>query len=399
MMIKMNRKYNTRNLSRPGFTLVELLVVILLSSIVIAAVWRGLDQSNRLGEVAAGMAVVWERLSLASDLLVTDARLAAWEGSPNSDIDPFICPKPGGDMIRGIIVDNGDSVLNPEGALLESFWENNVNIDPDGCLFQSTPITQILRTSEISENSVSFTTDPTIIGDELNGVLPMNETQFEDLFTGRFLRITSPNGFSQFVQVTDTQFSDLTVTVNPTPVYAADAGLCGVLGTGSEDHTVSVHHYVRYRILPNPGDDTRTALVREELSLDLETLIPGSQLVVGENIVDLQCWADGISDDLSGDFFSDGRSASSVLSDDRGTANVSPDSDNVHRARVFHFQLSGRTDTEFAGIAFQPRNSLPGNTLDLLSTYDIDGNSGTAAIVQSLSQQVELTNFVVRNLQ
>ena len=397
--MKMIRKYNPRSDSLRGFTLVELLVVLLLSSIVVTAVWRGLDQSNRLGEMTAGMAVVWERLSLASDLLVTDARLAAWEGTPNSTVDPFICPKPGGEMIRGIIVDDGDSVLNPEGALLESYWENNVNIDPDGCLFQSTPMTQLLKTSEISGNVIRFATDPNIIGNELSGTIPLNESQFEDLFTGRFLRITSPNGFSQFVEVTETQFSDLAVTVDPAPVYAADAGLCGVLGTGGEDHTVSIHHYVRYRILPNPGDDTRTALVREELSLDLDTLIPGSQLVVGENIVDLQCWADGIPDGLSGDFVSDGRSPDTFLSDDRGTANVAPDSDNIHRARVFHFQLSGRTDTEFNGITFQPRGSLSGNAIDLLSTFDIDGNSNSAALVQNLSQQVELTNFVVRNLQ
>ena len=367
---------------RPGFTLAEVMVAMVLTSLVVLGSWRFFGSAANSMSVFSGMAIVDERLALAADLLSSDARRAGMYGTPYSLNDPMVCPKPDPEL-RAVIVQDGASI--PAYS-----WGDNdpLLMNPDICIFQAPATDTIYNPVGIAGDTITIAHDPLLFPDE---------EFFDDLFTNRTLRISAPGGFSQFVVVTDPDWGDdtdpvrlLEVTPNPTMLVAN--GFCGVEGVGGPDHEITVLTNIRYQLIEDPEDAERILLIREQLEPDLTTIRPGTRLVVAENIVDLQCWGD---EDQGGGLLGPDFADDDALGDFDGTGDVRPNSADTEQLRVLHWQISARTDREFNSHNHIPRSS----DTDLLSTFDVDGEADTAALVITSSQRVELSNFVIRRLQ
>lgn len=381
---------------RRGFTLTELMVALVLTALVIAATWRGVIINGQVTESVVGLSNVTERLALASDLISADAQQAGMYGSPNSTVDPSICPKPSGVEYRGLVIQ--DSPGSPAAPASAFFGATNPNVAPDAVIFQTVAETRQFHPTSMIGNVIDLSTDP-IVTTELT-----TEEAFEAMFipegVGRLLRITSPTEYSQYVRVREVDFDDLTVTLVDAPTYAvAVSSACGVIDDGSDDHDIAVLTFTRYRVAEVDPANPRagTMLIREEVSpADMTTPIARTRLVVAENVVDFQAWVDGVTPDpvtAQPVFRTNGFGGITTA----GTAQAGPTA-AVQRARIFHFQLAARTDREFSHVAHQPRANLSTGQLDLLRTFDADGNPATTSMVQTVTNQVELSNFVVRNL-
>lgn len=366
---------------RPGFTLAEVMIAMVLTSMVVLGSWRFFGSAANSMSVFSGMAIVDERLALAADLLSSDARRAGMFGTPQSDNDPMVCPKPA-DELRAVIVQD-------DASLPVYSWGANAFVDPDVCIFQAPATTTIFNPVSIAGDTITLPADPI--------ELP-NEAFFDDLFTDRTLRISTPGGFSQFVVVSDPKWGDdadntRELEVTPNPTMLQDNGFCGVEGIGGPDHEITVLTNIRYQLIEDPDDAERILLVREELDPTLTTIKAGTRLVVAENIVDLQCWGD---EDQGGGLLGPDFADDDALGDFTGTAaDIGATSNTTEQLRVLHWQISARTDREFNSHRHIPRTSAS----DLLSTFDVDGDAETAALVITSGQRVELSNLVIRRLQ
>lgn len=382
--------------SRPGFTLTEVLVTVALSAIVASLTLRGVNQQAMNASLSSETALAWSALSQAYSYIYADAQAAAWGGTPYSVQDSVICPKPVR-VYRGLVVDDAEGTMSVPGESMDgTFMGLNVNVAPDQCIFQSAVELVNYDVAGISGAVVDFFGDADIEA--------LSEAEFERLFDNHSLAITSPLGFTQMVDVASTSHDPdtdtYTVTTTPAPIQAAHASACGYQGAGDTE-TVTVITNFRYRIMQDSSDPDGedTVLVREELEVDLgsPTVIDGTRLAIGRNIVDLQCWADGHPTALDS-FRTDGREAGTFYGDDEGTltsAQIGPTSTDIHRARVLHFQVSARTNRELPTLAFTARPTVT-DGLGHLSRWDIDGDTERATLVQTLMGQVELANFLLR---
>ncbi|MBN1947087.1 MAG: prepilin-type N-terminal cleavage/methylation domain-containing protein [Bradymonadales bacterium] len=355
-----------------GFTLTEVMVAAVLTSLVVIGTWRFFSNASNSMVMFSGSAILDERLTLASDLLASDVRSAGMFATPNSDQDPMVCPKPS-TALRAVQIYDGVTVTGYD-------YGANVNIQPDQCVFLTALSPHLLRPSSMSGNVIALS--------QFN--LPSTQEDFDYLLDGRLLRITGPSGFYQFVTVTSTDFSSGSLAVVPAVAFLQDNGVCGASALGGPEHEIAVLTHVRYRIIVDPDDDSQTLLVREELRPDLATVVPGTRLIVAENLVDLQCWADRDQGTPTTPSFQ----PDPDLSDDQGSANLGDLLFNTQILRVFHFRLTGRTDQEYPTVALTPRTS----SRDLIRGFDVDGDLGNAALALTVGQEVELSNFVVRNL-
>jgi hypothetical protein len=274
--------------------------------------------------------------------------------------------------LRAVVVDDG-------GGLAGYDWRSNLNIDPDLCIFQAPASPTIFHPVSIAANIITLVDEG----------LPTSEAAFVALFDQHTIRINAPNGFSQFTTVIDTDYAARTLTVAPVPVTVEETGLCGIDGLGGPDHEITVLTFIRYQLLEDPEDEEQTVLVREELRPDQTTVVAGTRIAVAENVIDLQCWADEDIGTVDPDFQGD-----TELGDDQGSADPSETSTESQRMRLFHFQLTGRTDREFENYNFIARPGVD----DLLTTYDANRDPGDAALTLTVGQAVELSNLMVRGL-
>ena len=380
---------------RHGFTMSELLVAITLSMIVAVATFRALSVHSTNTRYTSEAAQLWERLSLSAEMISIDAQASAWSGTPYSPDDTRICPKPPSVVYRGLVIDDGEASFADDLSLDAAYFGVNVNVDPDQCIFQSAVELETFQPAGISADEIDFTDSVGVPqGEE-------DEDEFVALFADHSLVIESDE-YAQIVDVTDIDFDTRVVTVAPAPVQQVDPSPCGYQGTG-DTAQVTVLTNVRYRIIRDPSDEDGSLLIREELEPNLGSpaVIDGTRLIVAENIVDLQCWVDGLPTGVAS-FRTDGRIADSYFGDDNGTltANqVGPASTEVQRARVFHFQISGRTRREFEILGFADRDTIEDDGLDLMKRWEIDPNAEGSALAQTLAGQIQLENFILRNLQ
>lgn len=361
---------------RPGFTITEVLVASTLAALVVAGTYAFFARSARTFSTFVGLGIVEERVSLASETMMNDVRVAGMYGTPHSGEDPLVCPKPA-QVLRAVEIEDGASLADHDWGL------NGSHIDPDRCVLMVPVTPNLFRPATINGNVITLTNYNLPIG--------MPAEDFDQLFDQRLLRIASPSGFNQFVTVTATDDVNRSLVVSPAPARIDDLGLCGVVGIGGPDHEISVLTHVRYSLIEDPDDAERTLLIREDLRPDLATIVPGSRVVVAENVVDLQCWAD---DDEGSAMTGASFQEDSSLGDDQGSADNSTMQNNTQRLRVFHYRMVGRTDREFPFYSLQPRATDD----DLLTTFDVDGQTDTAALALTVGQRIELTNFTVRNL-
>jgi len=212
----------------------------------------------------------------ALDHLRRDLATLGSNSTPNSAVDPLVCPKPGTQLRALTLQLDGyvnDKTLNP-------------HVQPAALtLFGSLDVKQRFRTASIEGDKVVLADD---------GKLPATQAAWDEIFrTDRYLRISGPDGHMMFFAVAKADAGAATVTVVGTIPRIGAGENCGFQGFG-QNYLVDVQGFVRYRIVADErpgapvlknGAAERGVLVRERLAIDGVT--PGPQLILAENAVDL----------------------------------------------------------------------------------------------------------------
>lgn len=347
---------------RRGFTMVELLVALAISSFIIVTVYFVMASSSTTFRVQNDLAQVSDRLNYSLDTIKNDLRRSSFMTMPNlslpADRYPWfetVCGAPtwftsSGATGQGLAVwtdavatserDNGMYVpARPRDQIVPG--ENPDRFVMLGSFRAEEPFHPTLMQSGSSTMRIA------------NGTHLFTEMQY--MFDDSFVGLTSPSGGTQFLRVTG-------VTADPTlpetvltfsgPIQADPSGgtnpACNFTGFGSGTFEVVPLHFVRYSIQEDalvPGD---TLLVREELDGAMGDLNTVSRYVVARNIVDLQVWFDGTVAGGTGEVIADGE-GSGDWGDTQGSVSATLSNggadDQPENLRYAYVQLSARLAT------------------------------------------------------
>jgi prepilin-type N-terminal cleavage/methylation domain-containing protein len=273
---------NTMRRNR-GFTLVELLVASVLSGAVLTSIYFVFISNSRQYYTQEQVVQMQESMRFALEYLKNDLRNAGQMALVNGtavDTDPFYCG-PRSDDLRAV-----DLMNNTAGADAPAILSNLGNaISPDrisilsdasggtmlGARFDGANLKLLARTEQISASSMRIVE---------------SAPRFNALFrTGYYLRIMAPTGHFDLVPITGVAFAaggESTVTLSRPPLCVAAA---------AESLRVNTVQRVRYRIIADPADATKTNLIREVIDASNPAqVVAGGTLTVAEFVVNLQVW-------------------------------------------------------------------------------------------------------------
>ncbi len=260
-----------------GFNLIELLMALALATIVFMASVQMFVKQSEVMSQQNDLIDMNREARFALEHLRQDLTSLGSNATPNSGIDPLVCPKPGVDLrVLQLSLDDSyamDTALDP--------FVQPVSIK----LFGSLDVKTRWHTTAIDGTVVRLLDD---------GTLPTTEPAWNVIFSAdRYLRLGGADGTMMYFAISTTNFASKTVTV-AAPIPRQGAGqACGYLGLGA-NYSVDVQNFVRYRIIADnrPGAPRRpddqfenTLLVRERLGLNGVTII--AQTILAENVVDL----------------------------------------------------------------------------------------------------------------
>ena len=383
----MNTSYKNKNLcfkpvSKTGFTLIEILIALVLSLSIISSIYYVFISNSRVYHQQDQIIEVQTNLRFAQEVVKYDIMRAGYLATTNSISDGRICPKP---MvpIHGIAIKEGSS----EGDVY-LFEKNQIQPDSlilignfmDGNLYYPTQINTGSREITLGLQN-----------------LPNSLSTFNQIFSpDNLLKITSPNGTSQFLRIQSSDFDSLTVVSQDNIFQQGTDGDCGIEGFGGENHTISVASVVRYRIETDPTDESATNLIRERLSIADGEPILHSSMVVAENIVDFQVWADGIASTSA-------LSNNPQLNDDQVMGDEDGSISNIHLAggqsrdtqniRSIKVKMSARTPRQITDFPHKPRTLVENGQQDPLETFELDSNPEDSCQVIAVQFEVEVLNF------
>ncbi len=413
----MSRPRPHRRLRAPrGYSLVELLVAVLITSIVVGSLYRTSRAATDTFNQQQRIAEMQLRLRFATEQLRADLSRAGYMATPNSSLDPRVCPRPT-HALQGI------SIVRDSAS--------PVPLPGDNRFIRPVAVRLTGNFHSVDEYLVAGISGTQV---SLQNQTPqwgrVTVDEFQRIFLGannqrRLIRLTSPTGQSQFVQVVGGQYQPSngatlpTLTVNPAPTLIgqgsgggmAGAG-CGVSGLGV-GATVAPVSMVEYRIanvqtaMPDlyPADPVaaarKTDLVRQEYELQpAPIVVSGGLRVVGEYAVDFDMTValdDGFpTGSLTGPVairtlpFGDNiieQITADVQSAGPGTA-------RPQRVRSVTFRLSIRERDQDPAFGWVPRTSA----VDPLGRFRVFDNRLGAARVRSVTTEVTLPNLALRNL-
>ncbi len=371
-----------------GFTLIELMVTVVLSFVIVGAVYALYAQSVSAYRVEGQTLDMQDRLRFGLEHMKRDLRRSGFLATPNSAVDESVCPAPDYEL-RAITITT-DPYLSQVHRPLE-----NVEVQPSTVtLFGDFFSGRVYRTSGIQGNQVTLQADG----------LPESEVEFNQIFNpypgtpSRYLRVVTPSQFEFYLPITAADFATRSVTLQNSAPTASDGTLCGVTGFG-EGLEVNVAGFIRYRILFDTRPDAETGktdLVREELQVDGQTVVPNSQLVIADYAIDLQFY------DFGFDMDSVGNSPSFVqygvvdqVADEMGNGLLGKDGkvSLPHRLRYLTIKVTVRASSEDPDYAFRQREDVYAP----LTHFDLDEMAGSCR-TSTLASRVELTSLAVRNL-
>lgn len=400
-----------------GYTLIELMIAVLITSIVVGSLYSVSRQATQTFNQQQRTAEMQLRLRFAMEQLRADVARAGFMSTPNSFSDPRVCPRPT-TLYQAIEISRPSPVRIPLPS-------DNQYI---------TPVTLRLmgNYSSVDEYAVAGITGSTIV---LQNQTPQwarvtSAARFNRIFMGaaggrRLLRITSPNGQSQYVQVIGGVYQTASsaalpeLLVTPPPVLVGDGSsgsssgaACGItgLGTGS---TVAPITMVEYAIdnlsaaLPGlyPTDPTEAAaksdLVRREFNLLPAPIeVPGSARVIGEYAVDLDV---ALAIDVGNPMgsatgmvsirtvpFGD----SSITQLIGGLSSVGAGTARPERLRSLIVRLSIRDRQQDPGFPWVQR---PGANFPL-TRFRVFGDRVGSAHVRTLTTEIAVPNIAMRNM-
>ncbi len=371
------------NRRRAGFTLVELMVGVTLTVVILSSVYVIYDKSLTAYRIESQVLDMQDRLRFGLEHLKRDLRRAGFLASPNTLVDPNVCPKPLYDLRAVTVYPNTGSVFEPyPGA--------NDNIEPSSLvLFGDFFSGQVYKTAGVETNKVYLQYTPNF---------PTNQVEFDRIFnTNRYLRIVTSNQFELLLGIQEADWAERSVTFSQAIPRTGAGSLCGIAGFG-EGLDANVAGFVRYRVATDtrPGAPTgKTDLVREELEIDGQTVVAGTQLVIADYAVDLQVYDFGFDTDATGS------NPSLVIyplvtqvADASGGGFLGTmAAANPEDLRFLTVKLTVRSEDEDTDFSFVPRE----DEFSPLMGYDVSDMAG-AARCMTLASRVELTSLAVRNL-
>ena len=263
------------SVSRRGFTLIELMIGMLLTTIVIGGTYLMFTSSSEVFSHQNLTSENHNNIRFAVELLKADVARAGFMSSPNGATDPQVCPPP--------------TFSVPALSLTE-----DVVVQIDGSDFLTTD--QLLVVGDMSAyppfqiSSIAGTVITVVPQPEVDDATFANIFQEPVSASSRVIRLTNPDGLSQFGKVSNVSGDD---TINLVlPLTPATTGSCGYSPMAAENHEINAVTGYLYTIEPDPAVDAsmeKTDLVRwrADFTNGGFTNIPGSRLVVAEYVVGL----------------------------------------------------------------------------------------------------------------
>jgi prepilin-type N-terminal cleavage/methylation domain-containing protein len=396
-----------RQTPQRGFTLTEILVAVVLSSIVLLAVFAVSQNASRTFQIQNDATQATDQLNFAMDLIKSDLRRASFLTVPNSQIETYpngiqVCGTPAGTRLQALqMVNNANTWVPPttdNGSTAVMMVGGDGRSPDELVLFgayraeESFPVL-LTQPTEIRVQH-GFADGTALTEAEVTSIA-------EPMFTGAILAVYSRNDAVQFIRsvigspasAVPGQAEVLRIPVRDTVADYAGV-LCDFGSPWSPGRRVVPLHSIRYYITRDPENPNTTVLVREEQTYDGTVL---DRVVVGSNIVDFQIWFDE-RQGLVGQPLTN-MTQDSAINDDQGTTN----SDNLggtatarpELVRFAHVQLSSRLQNSIPGLEGS------GVTNGLRDRVEVVEYTAAGQVVPTdeftrvltIRAEVELTNF------
>lgn len=377
---------------RRGFTLSELMVAIMLSTLVISALYNMFVTSSYVFHSQNQASATQRRLRSAMEQVKDDLRRAGLMSTPNSQVDVTgVCPAPTADIFA---IGLGDGAGETDVDIFQAFGND---LAPDTLILSGNLTSSSSYPASVINNNQIVLSLPEWEGPEDWQPAIYSDDGFEQAFVvGQLIRLTNPYGVSQFIPLKATLTNGRVLSLETAPRYATD-GTCGLTGSG-DAFTVNPVQHVLYRIEPRvPGDagDLETDLVRQYWDPVEDDVVADTDIVIGQNIVDFQIWFT-LKNPLD--------ATAPLLDDDDLSDNEGPDLFGVtldgqagsrpELVRMAGVRICGRGDREDTRWRFRK----PVDNNGPLLAVNLDEDEATSARVACLTSEVEIVNLTLRNL-
>ncbi len=274
-----------------GFNLIEIMMSLAVATVMFMALTTLFVQQGEVMQNQNERIDMGRQARFSLDHLRADLTSLGSNTSPNTAVDPTVCPKP-------------VPVLRALTAALDTSHvaaaDLNPNVKPVAItLFGSMDVKSRYRTLSIDGDVVHLYDD---------GTLPASQEAWDETFSkDKYLHISGADGSQMFFAIDSGSQSSGTVKVVGTIPRIAAGVTCGYQGLGG-NYTVDVQNFVRYRVVADTrpgalkdgmGAALQSVLVRERLDVDGVTV--KGQLILAENAVDLQLYDMGMDVDPAPD--------------------------------------------------------------------------------------------------
>lgn len=371
--------------SQLGYNLIELLIAMALSSVIFFSITVLYSyQADSLQQQQSRL-VMQRDARFAIDHLRRDLVTLGSNSTPNSTVDPLVCPKPSRPLrALSLAIDGYDYSpgMNPHVLSVAM------------TLFGKLEHHTTYRTQLISGSRVTLVDD---------GNLPATPEEWQEIFNDKsYLRLARADGYMMFFEIDSVEPATRTIVLASAPPRVGGTQTCGYKGSGN-GLDVDVHRFVTYRIIADqrPGAPTdatgvaqRGLLVRERLEADGTT--PTDRTVLAENAVELRLYDASLDMQPASEAIQLVQYplvAQMVTSGGSGPLSSAPNA-VPERLRAATVKLTLRGDVQIRQLTHYPRN-MP---YDPLPTYRFDDATPGAAPTVTLATRVSMPTLVARNL-
>jgi prepilin-type N-terminal cleavage/methylation domain-containing protein len=371
---------------RRGFTLFELLIAALVASFLITLVYMIYIKAARTFGVQNMTMEMQSRARFGLEHLRRDLANAGFNTTPNSTIDSNLCQKPTAGL-RALTARLTQNAVPLPGV--------NTNIAPmEFTLFGDyTGNGEVLYTQSILGSTVTLQPD---------FKARISQAQFEDMFMGgqrRYLRIVDKEQYEHIVEIAGHDYAAGTISLTSAPPIQTNSQACGIQGFG-EGLEVNSVNFILYRLaldVRTGAPTNKVDLVREDVSTDGVTVVPGTRLVIAEYVVDLMIYDVVLDTDTTGtqpvlQYIATNESKQLVTAGGAGLLGTA--STRTQDLRFLTLKMTVRTAEEDPEFFLRARQS----GTSPIAGFDVDSQMEGAARTFTLTTRVMMSTLAYRNL-
>lgn len=405
----------TKPSSQAGFTLAELMAVIILSTLSVTFIYYLFIQQSRLARLQDDIANMQSSLQFASTRLEQDIRRAAFMSLTSND-DPRLCVPFSDSDFRAIRFTNSEFLSNTTKLSLQTRSGPTIINNPN--MVEADQIELMANFSTTVDFPGAISPDnPNKILIDLAGTDVTDERSFQRAFynPNQLLFIQGLTGQVQIVQVDTTKpMVNVYDKVKARAELFVNANLplrntvrCGI----SIRFRVAPLLKVRYRVRQDPNGNT-WQLWREVMSPSacsssgrctwnpMPADSPYPPLIIADRVADLQFWFSTAND--SKDFNGLDPMCKGTTSKDCDSGEIAalgkdketgwPQNDNIRSMVAAYFRLSVHMENEDPEFPHIQRKTLD----EPLLSFELNPQVTGAARVRTLTKQIQLINFLVK---